>query len=367
MTFASRVLPFVGLLLGGIQNASSQAENAASAPAVSSQPAVQRFTGWLEATPEVWDFGSVWYGDTPQTQIIVRNVGSKPVNLLRAGANCSCTIATKTKNVLAPGETDVVTLRLDTTKNKQRFVQKYAQVDTDTEDQKHLILHVKGEVRPLWEFDPPEPGYIGRVSRYAPFDREVDVRVVYDKPIELKFTGAANAWFDFKFSPIEPGRHYKLRMTGKTPLKTGQMIAYLDFESSLSTAPQYRVPVDGFAMDRVMAVPDWIYVPKERDGPSPQVVRLLYEDQANLQILGIDSNFPQVVINQTKPAEPLKGATGYSVIVIMMTLPPADVIPDADGWIRIHTNAKGFEEVKVVVRHERSPDAGPIQVMKVGP
>lgn len=57
-----------------------------------------------------YDFGSMLHGETMSREFVVRNIGTGPLVLEKAGSTCKCTVGNMNKNVLQPNEETVVTL-----------------------------------------------------------------------------------------------------------------------------------------------------------------------------------------------------------------------------------------------------------------
>lgn len=347
---------FVGaLLLCGAAGAVAQT---ASAPAATSAPAGRE--GRLELESKEWDFGSVWYGDKPQGQLKLRNVGEGPLRLVRVHAACACTTGTLTKTVLQPGEEDLLTLGFDSTKTRDRFQQKQITIVTDEPARENTHIMVKGEARPLVEIDPPllkGALLIGRVPHNVPKDLEYDLKVAYEQPLNLRVTGEENPWYSFELKEVEAGRRFKVLLRSKTPFQIGQMKTSVVLATGLASAPEYRIPLDGFALDRVMVIPDYIRISKARTQATDYNLMIIFHKDVPLEVQKISANFAGVESKGTKPIRPLSGNEDFRLIEVKLNLPKgADIPADGSGLLTVLTNVPGYEKLTVPVSNDRPPD-----------
>lgn len=360
----------LSLVLPALLGAVAVAETPTSAPASSPSQQPLARGAVLYTEKDEWNFGSVWYGEKPETQIRLRNTGDAPLQILEVTTGCTCTTGSVTKSTLQPGEEDVLKIAFDTTRTRDRFPERQLTIRTDAPGRENVHIRIKGESKPLIEFDPPLMRgaiLIGRVPHDVPKNLEFDIKVTYDKPVNLKLSDGENPWYDFALREMQAGQHYKLLLISKTPFKIGQMKTSVKLATGMEAPGELEIPLDGFALDRVMAIPDYIRVPQGRSVPTDYNLMIIFRKELPLEVQKISGNFPGVEIKSMKPPRPLRGGESFNMIEAKVTLPPGSAIPvDGSGKLSVSTNVPGYELVIVPVRHDRPSDEDQFRSALVG-
>ena len=132
------------------QPAGPAAEGAAGVPESADSSGVPR----LELSPTALNFGEVWQGERAAGEFTVRNVGTAPLTLTLK-SSCGCTVASKPRSPLEPGESDTFRITYDTFKRKGKANQTVT-LTTNDPDQPNVRIAVTGEVKPLYSTSPAE-------------------------------------------------------------------------------------------------------------------------------------------------------------------------------------------------------------------
>ncbi len=107
---------------------------------------------------EMYDFGSMERGVTRSHTFLIKNTGTKPLEILLQRTTCKCTLSTIGKQKLAPGEVTEVTLEWstkDVPRNQTTFSQ-LAEIETNDPDRPILELRVRGEITEKYRLYPPQ-------------------------------------------------------------------------------------------------------------------------------------------------------------------------------------------------------------------
>ncbi len=107
---------------------------------------------------EMYDFGSMERGVTRSHTFLIKNTGTKPLEILLQRTTCKCTLSTIGKQKLAPGEVTEVTLEWstkDVPRNQTTFSQ-LAEIETNDPDRPILELRVRGEITEKYRLFPPQ-------------------------------------------------------------------------------------------------------------------------------------------------------------------------------------------------------------------
>ena len=103
------------LAAGGCEKAADTASPAlpVAAGAATTQPAVNALPP-VVFTPQLVDFGYIMPNADSTATFEIRNIGDKPLRILRTTASCQCTTVTRLDGtILAPGQTASLTARID--------------------------------------------------------------------------------------------------------------------------------------------------------------------------------------------------------------------------------------------------------------
>jgi len=351
------ILTLVGL--GAL--AMAQVPPPASAPAT--QP-VQAGEPRLEISPPEFDFGEVWQGAPAKCEFTVKNVGTAPLTLeVRSG--CGCTVATRPKSPLEPGESAT----FSTTYNTDTYTgpaNKRVTVLTNDPDRKEVAIPVKGNVKPLFTTTPNN-----RINFQVVGEEEAQTQVMrlqsrYDKPLALKLKeGQDFGRFEVKLNELVPGKEWDLVVTTKPPLPVGFSRANVVLETGLETPESVSFFVSANAQPRVFATPPKLYVAANNKEPSQQILRVQSRDAKKpLKITGLEAK-PDSIKCELLPEE----APVNDVVVrqIRVTLPAYDDLPAEGGKLVIHVDDPSPQyrdlEVPIVkyaaVMRKAAPDGAP--------
>jgi len=100
-----------------------------------------------------YDFGSMMHGETMSRNFVVRNVGTAPLVLEKAGSTCKCTVGEMEKNVLNPNEETIVKM----TWTAESIVPMYGQsatFKTNDPELAELKFSVEGQITNSFVVEP---------------------------------------------------------------------------------------------------------------------------------------------------------------------------------------------------------------------
>ncbi len=131
-----------------------------------------------------YDFGSMMHGETRSRDFVVRNVGTAPLVLEKAGSTCKCTVGEMDKNMLTPNEETIVTM----TWTAESIVPMYGQSATfKTNDPKmaELKFSVEGQITSSFVIEPSSLA-VGDLSVTDPAEKTFYVFSYLENSKELK-------------------------------------------------------------------------------------------------------------------------------------------------------------------------------------
>lgn len=134
----------------------------------------------------IFDFGTVAQGTIVSHEYTLKNIGNADLHIHRVVPACGCTAATVSGDVIAPGATGNIAVRLDTSDFSGEKLKMIRVFTSDPEDSS-LSLTLKGVIESNVELEPRRVNF-DRVSRGAALaqdPREVRISVRPDAGLEI--------------------------------------------------------------------------------------------------------------------------------------------------------------------------------------
>jgi len=339
----------------------------------------------LEVTPTELDYGQVWHGENPIREVVLKNTGTAPLEIIKITARCGCVQANKPKSPLAPGEFDVLKIQY---KSRNRVGQIRRGVTIQTNDPKQSLAKVKltGEVKEIVEGNPGHSIAFGYVTIDERVTKSVDLTVVYDEKLFLKLKGpdekatpSARDAYELKLEEIEPGVKYRLTATTRPPLKPGVPTIDAILETDIERVPEVVLGVRAIVKPRVSLSTSRYYVSPRLNRATQRILRLYYLTAQPVEITRIESDYVGVVgelrpprVNPktgessaqadektspaSRPALSTPTADRFSFHEITVQLPPGKDIPKGGAKLFVYTDDPDprYSKLVVVITNEQS-------------
>lgn len=168
----------------------------------------------LAVDDPVFDWGTLWQGQTAEHTFRLQNRGADPVTIAEVRPNCGCTVARGDleDRRVAPGETVELTLAVDAGKLKEGAISKSADVIVKGAPVP-LRLYLRGEVLELFDRSPHS------VTLEAVRDGglhaepvELMLRSKWKAPLEVVSVAATESRLRAATSVVETGRAWRVRL-----------------------------------------------------------------------------------------------------------------------------------------------------------
>lgn len=212
------------------------------------------------------DWGSVLRGEVVLHSYTVRNTGGSILKITNVKPSCGCTEAGYDKEIPAGGE-GKITLKIDT-KRFNGALKKTAAVYSNA-DREPYQLTLTGTVATPLKVDPEYPR-IDAIRGSEP--KPIEITLTKNTSEELRVTGVnieetKRDIFTAELKEIEPGKEYKILVTGNPPAETGASTRRAHFHAGELTVVaelggktvEVPVRVTLSVKDRITAVPGSIY------------------------------------------------------------------------------------------------------------
>jgi hypothetical protein len=303
----------------------------------------------IELSASEWNFGTAWQGQPLKYEITVKNTGTAPLEISEVSSSCGCTVPTKPKSPLDPGESSTMTISYDSAKRPGQAQQTVTLVTNDPA--RHSVpIKLLGEVKPLYDIDPKEGLIFGQLTQSTRQTRTVTISNKYSDALHLELAeGQDFGPFDIQLKADEPGMRYTLSATTRPPLNVDHYQVMIALTTGIELVPQIRVPLYGFVQPLVNIRPTKLFLPKNSVSEMKRIVRLTYAADYPVEVTAVKASHDAIKVTVRK-AEP--GADGQPVDAYQITvvLPPGEMIPEgAEPTVEITTNAKDPQYQRFVI------------------
>jgi len=325
---------FLGLMTFSVAAAD---QPAAPPPAPQSAPASQpadEIGARIVVRPAAFDFGEVWQGAEAKGEFHIQNTGNAPLTTT-VTSSCGCTVATKPKSPLQPGESDVFTITYDT--RRAGAAGKKVMINSNDPTQPTISIDVKGTVKPIFAATPPDCNF-ANADENTVATQTVRLENQYPEPLPLRIKPGQNIkQFEYELKEVEAGKIYELTVTTKPPLSQGKNMTVLAMETGRPDLPEIQVRLSAHVMPRASLSPYAVYVTPSRKEPWETVLNVQYRTDQPLKVLAVHCDLETIQCELMPHTPPAEGATlGYYQIKVK--LPPFHEIPVDGAKIIIETD-----------------------------
>lgn len=303
----------------------------------------------LQLSTQQWNFGVIWQGQTLKQAVTVTNVGDAPLEVLDVITSCGCTMPTKPKSPLAPGESDVMTLSYH---SGQRVGADNQTITLKTNDptQPSVVIRIVGEVKRVYELAPRDGLVFGQLYRNSGETRRVTITNHYEAPLLLALKKDQDFGpFHVDLKVLELGQRYELSATTRPPLAVGRHQTYIELETGLEVLPEIKSIVYGFVQPPVTVRPAKLFWPRSYPTEMKRILHVAHAPDHPIEVTGARANVDAIKV-EVERALPATDRSSSPAFKISVTIPPADRMPpDVDLQIEITTNSTEPECQKLIV------------------
>jgi hypothetical protein len=303
----------------------------------------------LQLSTQEWNFGVVWQGQSLKEDVTVKNVGDAPLEILDIITSCGCTMPTKPKSPLAPGESDVMTLSYHT---GQRVGGAHQTVTLKTNDptQPSVVIKLVGDIKPVYELEPRDGLVFGQLYRNSGETRRVTITNRYKDPLLLALKPDQDFGpFHVELKVLELGQRYELSATTRPPLSVGRHQAYVAMETGVEVLPEIKSIIYAFVQPPVTVRPAKLFWPRSYPTEMKRVLLVSHAPDHPVEVTGARATVDAIKV-EVERALPSGDKAASPTYKINVTIPPGDRVPaDADLAIEIMTNSSEPECRKLVV------------------
>ncbi len=303
----------------------------------------------LELSTDHWNFGQVWQGEPLKCSVTVKNAGTAPLEIVKVQSSCGCTVPSKPKSPLAPGESVEMTISYDSLRKVGAAHQKITVISNDPNNT-NAVVRVTGEVKRAYAVKPRSGLVFGQLYQTSRDVRRCEIVNEYKEKLDLRLKeGQDFGPYDIKLREIEPGMRYELSATTRPPLDVGTLRLDIELETGLELVPEAVVIAYGFVQPPVMVMPKRILFPTNSVMEMRKILRVTHAPDMPVEVTEAKSSHPAIGVELREAGHDLVHPDQRQWEV-EVTLPPGDLLPkDEPQQIEITTSASDPEYRKLVV------------------
>ncbi len=324
------------------------------APAEPANPPPAQSGARIEIDSTAMEFGDVWQGEAAKKSFTVKNVGTDALTIA-VKSSCGCTVATKPKSPLAPGESDTFEIKYDTIKRKGK-AQQTVTLNTNDPTRPAVRISVTGNVRPLYAAI-PEAIMFSRLRSDTAATQSLKIVSRYEGPLNLKIKeGQDLGPFHVELKELQPGAEYELTATTKPPLDGETVRATVRLETGIERAPEVKVQVVGYIQPDVTVRPSMLHVSPLIITAREYPLKMTSRADQPVKVREVRTSVDTIKV-EVLPPEPARDDSSWIEQVLRATIPPGNQLPPGDGFIEILTDSKDprYQSFRVVLKTTEPP------------
>lgn len=310
----------------------------------------------MQLSPTEFDFKEVWQGQPAEGEFVIKNVGTAPLTL-DTRSSCGCTVATKPKSPLEPGQETKFKISYNTSHAGK--AQKTVTVTTNDPEHPSAVIRVNGSVKALVAATPSDRVAFSNLETDSVESRTIQLESQYNAPLNLKLRENPNPGpFTVELKELEPGKRYELTVTTKPPLALNLNNTTVILETGLNTAPTVPVYLTASVPPRVAVIPARLSVAASAKQPAQQTLQVNYRASTPVEITDVKSD-NDAVKWEMLPAGPVAADAKMRTYRLRVTLPTYDELPDTGATLQIFTSApdEPYKQLDVPIVKLRAPAA----------
>lgn len=328
----------------------------------------------LEISTRDWDFGTVWQGQATENEINLKNTGGQPMTI-SVKSSCGCTVPSKPKSPLDPGEETSFKISYNTLKRKGPANQTVT-ITTNDPENKIVRVSVHGEVKELVKIEPQDGIFFGQLYENSKESKSITLKPQYDEPMTLRLKeGESYGPYTVELQEVKPGEEYKLVASTNPPLEIGSTKTRqeIKIDTGLPRMNEIKVQVHSVVVAPVQVRPISLYVPQNLSTKLTRKIRVTYVPDQPIKIKEVSTDLDSIKAEVGPPrAMPAGSRVGYHEVIV--TIDSTDGLPEKGALVTIMTDSddpryqKFTVPVKIVNRgNSRRPNVPNIRGVKPEP
>lgn len=307
-----------------------------------------------------YNFGRMMAGGAVKHDYWFTNCGKEKLQILSVQPGCGCTTTGAWDREIPPGESGRIPISVNTGKFSGHIT-KSITVTTNVKESPSLQLQVEGE---LWQPVQVTPNSIafGQLTGEKLKQPQIVEAVIQnntDQPIEIKGVECSNPTIRAEYTPDQPGKTWKLKVSALPPFPTGNFYADIKIKTSSAAVPEISVIASGYVPTPVQLFPPVVALRPVQDAPYEQQVYVRNNSGAAMKLTSVTCSDDKLKLVQTE--QPNNG--GY---IVTIKVPEKYTAPSGGAQITINTDVKTAETMTVKIFQNAAPTTPGVAGAKPG-
>jgi hypothetical protein len=318
---------------------------------VSFEPAFGQGVPRAELSPDKFEIGTVWEGAPANKDFTIRNVGEAPLTI-QTKSSCGCTMASRPKSPLMPGEYTTFTISYKTSR-KGRADQTIT-LETNDPYRPKLEIPVTGFVRKVYDLGPAKRIFLQELEEDSEVTQVFTLKNEYTKPLPLEVKeGIDLGRWDVRLDAVKPGWEYRLTVKTVPPLELGWRSTKLVLDTGAPEVGEIEFPMVTHVPPRAYVMPPRVLVDEKRTSAFRRTLALHFKQAQPIKIEEVVSEPPLVHVDVNQPLPRVNSK--MSSYRLMATVPAYQDIPEDGIVLKIKTDDKGgkYETMEVRILRKR--------------
>lgn len=191
------------------------------------------------------DLGIVYRGAVKKASFSIKNIGNQPLKILQVVPSCGCTALKRPKEVLAPGESDVVEVEFSSATFRGRVESKRVDIQTNDPTAEYATVMLTADVREeLAPVQGSSLAWFGAVPLGKRAEYRLSFQNVTDRTIGIKSFKSPSGRVNVKWNKdrVAPGDTLELLIV-LSPDREGYTSDHVDVETDSRNQPVVSISV----------------------------------------------------------------------------------------------------------------------------
>ncbi len=290
----------------------------------------------------VYNFGKVWSGEKVKNTYIFHNDGDAPLRILNVRAGCRCTATKDYDRVIEPGKQGKLPVILNT-KGYRHPITKTIRVTTNDPHNRHVLLKLKGDVKPLVDIKPNIINF-GRINQGTELTQNVFITNNTDQKMNLTPLEGKKDVFSWKVEELEPGKKAKLIVTANKPFQDGPNNTRILLKTGLSKDPRINLFCQLIKPPLIECTPPVIWTRSKIEKTYTRSILVRFNGQGVMKLESVKPDHPGVETS-------IETVSQDSAYRIKVSLPEGLIIdPDNPIQLVIKTNVDKKPRVEIPIK-----------------
>lgn len=191
------------------------------------------------------DLGIVYRGAVKKASFSIKNIGNEPLKILQMVPSCGCTALKRPKEILEPGESDLVEVEFSSATFRGRVESKRVDIQTNDPTAEYATVLLSADVREeLAPVQGSSLAWFGAVPLGKAVEYKISFRNVTDRAIAIKGFKSPTRRATAKWNKVRLAPQDSVDITiVLTPDREGYTSDHIDIETDSKNQPTVSVSV----------------------------------------------------------------------------------------------------------------------------